>query len=87
MAGRRSLKIMRGKAGVILPGLLALLAVLALQIVGVRPMDRIGLLLFDSYQRAAPRPWQDGGVRVVDIDDGSISGLASGLGRALILPG
>ncbi|MEO6216102.1 MAG: adenylate/guanylate cyclase domain-containing protein [Sphingomonas sp.] len=75
MAGRPSLKILRGKAGVILPGVLALLAVLALQIVGVRSMDRIGLLLFDSYQRAAPRPWQDGGVRVVDIDDESIRRL------------
>ncbi|MEP7006125.1 MAG: adenylate/guanylate cyclase domain-containing protein, partial [Sphingomonas bacterium] len=73
--GRPSLKILRGKAGVILPGVLALLAVLALQIVGVRSMDRIGLLLFDSYQRAAPRPWQDGGVRVVDIDDESIRRL------------
>ncbi len=32
-------------------------------------------MLFDSYQRAAPRPYQDAGVRVVDIDDESIHRL------------
>jgi adenylate cyclase len=32
-------------------------------------------LVFDSYQRLAPRPYRDGGVRVVDIDDESIRHL------------
>jgi adenylate cyclase len=75
MAGRPSLKILRGKAGVILPGLLVLLAVLGLQLRHVESIDRVGLSLFDSYQRLAPRPYKDAGVTVIDIDDESIRRL------------
>src|SRR5512140_3471738 len=75
MAGRPSLKILRGKAGVILPGLLVLLAVLGLQLRHFESIDRIGLSLFDSYQRLAPRPYKDAGVKVIDIDDESIRRL------------
>ncbi|MFM5895421.1 MAG: CHASE2 domain-containing protein, partial [Novosphingobium sp.] len=38
-------------------------------------LDRVGLLLFDSYQRAAPRVYEDAPVKVVDIDDESIRRL------------
>jgi len=75
MAGRPSLKILRGRAGVILPGLLVLLAVLGLQLRHVESIDRIGLSLFDSYQRLAPRPYKDAHVSVIDIDDESIRRL------------
>jgi adenylate cyclase len=51
-------------------GLVALLQFAQLPV-----LDRIGLLLFDSYQRAAPRPYQDAAVRVVDIDEESIRRL------------
>ncbi|MBV9929463.1 MAG: adenylate/guanylate cyclase domain-containing protein [Alphaproteobacteria bacterium] len=32
-------------------------------------------LLFDSYQRLSPRPYRDGGVRIVDIDDETLRRL------------
>lgn len=35
----------------------------------------INNLVFDTYQRAYPRPYEDAGVRVVDIDDESIRRL------------
>jgi adenylate cyclase len=75
MAGRLSLKILRGKAGVILPGLLVILIMTALQLIGVPTIDRAGALLFDSYQRAKPRAYQDEGVKIVDIDDETLRRL------------
>ena len=57
-------------AGIVLAGLVALLHVL-----GPPALDRFGLLLFDSYQRAAPRAYADAPVKVVDIDDESIRRL------------
>ncbi|WP_275227767.1 CHASE2 domain-containing protein [Novosphingobium album (ex Liu et al. 2023)] len=54
------------------PGAVALLAVLALQFAGFAPLERAGQLLFDTYQRAAPRGYEDAPVRVVDIDEESI---------------
>jgi adenylate cyclase len=66
---------LRRKAGLAVPGLVALLLVALLQYVGFKPVDQIGLLLFDSYQRVAPRPYQDAGVRIVDIDDETIRRL------------
>ena len=75
MAGRPSLKILRGKAGVILPGLLVILIMTTLQLIGVPSIDRAGSLLFDSYQRAKPRPYRDEGVKIVDIDDETLRRL------------
>ena len=66
---------LRGKSGAILLGLAALLAVLVLQVIGFPATDRLGLLLFDGYQRAAPRPYEDAAVRIVDIDDETIRRL------------
>ncbi len=57
-----------GIAGVLL---IALLAVLPLPIV-TPAMERLSFLLFDSYQRLAPRAYQDAPVRLVDIDEESI---------------
>ena len=57
-------------AGIVLASLVALLHVL-----GPPALDRFGLLLFDSYQRAAPRAYEDAPVKVVDIDDESIRRL------------
>ena len=37
-------------------------------------LDDLGNLLFDSYQRPAPRPWEsEAPVRIVDIDDESLA--------------
>lgn len=57
-------------AGVLLVALMALL-----QGTGFATIDRLGPLLFDAYQRTAPRPYEDTAVRVVDIDDESIRRL------------
>ncbi|MES2441285.1 MAG: adenylate/guanylate cyclase domain-containing protein [Pseudomonadota bacterium] len=69
---RRFWDRLRGKAGLALPGLGALAIVSALQLIGFSAVDRVGLLLFDTYQRTAPREYKDGPVRVIDIDDESI---------------
>ena len=66
---------LKGKSGPILLGLAGLLAVLLLQVIGFSATDRLGLLLFDGYQRAAPRPYEDAAVRIVDIDDETIRRL------------
>ncbi len=57
-------------AGVLLVALMAVL-----QGVGFATIDRLGPLLFDAYQRTAPRAYEDTAVRVVDIDDESIRRL------------
>jgi adenylate cyclase len=74
MGGRWRLAL-RKRRGAIVPGLAALFVVLLLQWVGVPAIDRASSLLFDSYQRAKPRTYQDAGVRVVDIDDETLRRL------------
>ena len=56
----------------LLPGLLALALVLVLQLAGSSLLGGVGLLVFDTYQRIAPRVYEDAPVRVVDIDEESI---------------
>ena len=51
------------------------LAVLAAQVLGFSPVERAGLLLFDSYARLAPRAAQDAPVQIVGIDDESLRRL------------
>jgi adenylate cyclase len=58
--------------GTILPGALALMAVLVLQLADVTALTRVGQLVFDSYVRAEPRKYQPVPVKVVDIDEASI---------------
>ena len=57
------------------PGLLVTILLLLLQIADLPATAEVGKLIFDAYQRAAPRPYQDAAVRVVDIDDESIAKL------------
>ncbi len=59
----------------VLAGLLLAVIVALLQLVRPPTLERLGLLLFDSYQRAAPRAYEDAPVRVIDIDDESIRRL------------
>lgn len=75
MTGVTERKLKRRRASAVLPSLAALLVVALLQLMGVPQLDRIGLLLFDGYQRAVPRPYEDAPVRIVDIDDESIRRL------------
>ncbi|MEO6718607.1 MAG: adenylate/guanylate cyclase domain-containing protein [Novosphingobium sp.] len=59
----------------VLAGLIAVAAVALLQLISLPALDRIGLLLFDSYQRASPRPYEEAPVRIVNIDEESLSRL------------
>ncbi|MGE3692612.1 MAG: CHASE2 domain-containing protein [Novosphingobium sp.] len=61
--------------GPFLAGLLTVALVALLQWLSLPAIDRLGLLLFDSYQRAAPRAREDAPVRVVSIDEDSIRRL------------
>lgn len=57
-----------------LTGLAAMAAVLLAVLVARAPLDRLGHLVFDAYQRAAPRAaTPDPGVALVDIDEASIA--------------
>ncbi len=75
MIGARLLRFWRKRGQLILPGLLTLAAMSLLQAIGFAPLDRVGLLLFDTYQRIAPRAYEDAPVRIVDIDDESVRRL------------
>ena len=57
------------------PGLIMALLLLILHIFQPPVVGQISNLVFDSYQRAYPRPYQDAAVRVVDIDDETIRRL------------
>lgn len=59
----------------VIAGLMVVALVAVLQLIRPAQVERLGLLLFDSYQRAAPRAYVDAPVRVVDIDDESIRRL------------
>lgn len=59
----------------VLAGFVVVLATVLLQLAGLPVLDRIGLLLFDAYQRSAPRDYEDAPVRIVDIDDETIRRL------------
>lgn len=55
------------------PGIVITSLLLVLHFAGLPALTQLGYLLFDAYQRAAPRPYEDAPVRIVDIDDTTIS--------------
>jgi len=57
------------------PGLIVALFLVILHNFPPPFVGSISNLVFDTYQRAYPRPYEDAGVRVVDIDDESIRRL------------
>lgn len=57
------------------PGLVMALLLLVLQVFQPPIVGQISNLVFDTYQRAYPRPYQDAAVRIVDIDDETIRRL------------
>lgn len=69
------LKEMRLNVSPALLGIVTVIAMVALQVIGVPIVERVGLATFDTYQRAAPRAYEDPPVRIVDIDDESIRRL------------
>lgn len=64
-----------GKAVLALPGVAATLLLLVLHIAEVPLLRQLGNLLFDTYQRAAPRAYEPAPVKVVDIDDETLRRL------------
>ncbi|MCY7279381.1 MAG: CHASE2 domain-containing protein, partial [Sphingomonas bacterium] len=62
-----------------LPGVVAVLLIALLALFPppllAPALERMSFLLFDSFQRAEPRPYEDAGVRVVDIDEETIRRL------------
>lgn len=70
---------MKNRGVVAIPGVVAVLLCAFLQTVPIPvvspAIDRLGLMVFDSYQRISPRPYKDAAVRVVDIDEETIRRL------------
>jgi adenylate cyclase len=62
-----------GKLALSVPGIIAVALIFILQLADASALRQAGLLLFDSYQRAAPREPIAAPVRVIDIDDESIA--------------
>ncbi len=69
---RKGSAFSRSKASLSLPGLAAVAFIAALQFFGVPVLSQVGLQVFDAFQRAAPRAYEDAPVRIVDIDDETI---------------
>lgn len=53
--------------------MIVFLGALALRIADPSPIVALRNLVFDHFQRWAPRPYQDAGIRIVDIDDESLA--------------
>lgn len=73
--GYRMIHYLRKRGQSILTGLVALALCLFAQTMDFAPLVRVELLLFDSFQKFAPRTYQDAAVRIVDIDDETIRRL------------
>ena len=71
-----------GNRAPVLAGLLVTALVALLQLLHLPSLDRLGLLLFDSYQRAAPRAYEDAPVRVSISTTSRSAASANGPGRA-----
>jgi adenylate cyclase len=63
------------RSTIVLAGLVPVLLVALAKFADLPILAEARGLVFDSYQRLAPRPYRDGGMRVVDIDDESIRRL------------
>lgn len=70
-AAARGSRIARVPA--VTPGVIVTALLLALHFAGLPALTQLGYLLFDAYQRAAPRPYEEAPVRIVDIDDDTIA--------------
>lgn len=73
--GRRRAATATRRSTIALAGLAAVLLVALARLVAAPVFAQASGLVFDSYQRLAPRPYRDAGVRVVDIDDESVRRL------------
>src|SRR3954467_544282 len=63
------------RSTIVVAGLVPVLLVALAKFADLPMLAEARGLVFDSYQRLAPRPYRDAGVRVVDIDDESVRRL------------
>jgi adenylate cyclase len=63
------------RSAIVLAGLIPVLLVALAKLAAPPVFAQASGLVFDAYQRVAPRPYRDSGVRVVDIDDESVRRL------------
>jgi adenylate cyclase len=73
--GRKRASPAARRSAIVLAGLIPVLLVALAKLAAPGGFAQVGGLVFDSYQRLSPRPYEDGGVRVVDIDDESVRRL------------
>jgi adenylate cyclase len=72
---RRTRRSFADFAKAVWPGLLVTAVLLVVHSLHPAIMAEARNLIFDAYQRAAPRPYEDAPVRVVDIDDATLAKL------------
>jgi adenylate cyclase len=70
--GRKRRPTATRRSTIVAAGLIPVLVMAAVKLLNPPLFAEASGLLFDSYQRAVPRPYRDGGVRVVDIDDETV---------------
>lgn len=63
------------RSTIVYAGVVPVLLFALLKLLGLSIFSQVSGLIFDSYQRTAPRAYRDAGVRVVDIDDETIRRL------------
>jgi adenylate cyclase len=63
------------RSAIMLAGFIPVLLIALARLAAPDGFAQVGGLVFDSYQRLSPRPYEDAGVRVVDIDDESVRRL------------
>lgn len=73
--GRKRASGARRRSAIMLAGFIPVILVALAKLAAPTGFAQVGGLVFDSYQRLSPRPYEDAGVRVVDIDDDSIRRL------------
>lgn len=73
--GRRRAATATRRWTIVLAGLAAVLLLALARLAAPALFDQASGLVFDSYQRLSPRPYEEAGVRVVDIDDESVRRL------------
>jgi adenylate cyclase len=72
---RRTRRSVADFVRIVLPGFIVTAVLLIVHSLHPAIMSEARNLIFDAYQRAAPRPYEDAPVRVVDIDDETLAKL------------
>jgi adenylate cyclase len=73
--GRKRASTATRRSTIVFAGLIPVLLAALAKFAAPEGFAQVSGLVFDAYQRLSPRPYRDGGVRVVDIDDESVRRL------------